>query len=83
MKLRVKGEMQEANVGHLMDSFDQMNERRDHQVGVHFDRGYCKISFVISIVSKGFNACTIATKLGSKHPFILHDEDCHTTLLEQ
>lgn len=73
MRLRVKGEAQEDNVTKLLSTLPEITSA-EQSLRVHFDRGYGKMQLVLFIASRLYDISTIASKTGSRHPFILYAE---------
>ena len=69
MRLRVKGETQEQNARGLVNTIPEITSAHEN-IMLTFDRGYGKLSFVDTISILKLSVNTIATTVGSHHPFI-------------
>ena len=72
-RLRVRGERVEDNVHTLIDTLPKITSV-DEKIRLTFDRGYGTMRFVTKAVEKRFDISTIATTVGSRHPFITKAE---------
>ena len=73
MRLRVKGESQEANVSSLLEGIPRITTPEKH-LQVSFDCGYGKMSFVDQVTRRGYSIWTTAAAIGSCHPFIAEQD---------
>ena len=73
LRLRVKGESQQANVHALIDTLPSITTSEE-KIRLIFDRGYGKMDFIEENARKRYNISTIATTLGSRHPFVTKKE---------
>ena len=73
LRLRVKGESQQANVHALIDTLPYITTSEE-KIRLIFDRGYGKMDFIEENARKRYNISTIATTLGSRHPFVTKKE---------
>ena len=73
MRLRVKEELQHSNVKKMLETLPKATLNR-HHIRMFFDRGYGKMSFVDEVLKRGYQICTIASTIGSRHPFILTED---------
>ena len=72
-RLRVKGESQQANVHALIDTLPSITTSEE-KIRLTFDRGYGKMDFIEENARKRYNISTIATTVGSRHPFVTKRE---------
>lgn len=72
MKLRTKEMGQDKTVDALIDRLPVLSSRS--AVEMTFDRGYGKEYRVAKIASMNFNTVTVASTLGTRHPFITTEE---------
>ena len=73
LRLRVKGESQQANVHAFLDTLPSIITSEE-KIRLTFDRGYGKMDFIVENARKRYNISTIATTLGSRHPFVTKKE---------
>ena len=73
LRLRVKGESQQANVHALIATIPSI-KISEKNIILTFDQEYSKIDFIEENARKKYNISTIATALGSRHPFVTKKE---------
>lgn len=73
LRLRVKGESQKANVHALIDMLPSITTSEE-KIRLIFDQGYGKMDFIEENARKRYNISTIATTVGSRHPFVTKRE---------
>ena len=73
MRLRIRGEKLEDNVHALIDTIPKITSDDEH-IRLTFDRGYGTMRFIRNTTLKKFEISTIATTVGSRHPFLTKKE---------
>jgi hypothetical protein len=73
MRLRVKGETELSNVMNVINRFPTLLSS-NHKVSIKFDRGYGKMKMLHTVGLKGYRMTTVASTVGSNHPFITSKE---------
>ena len=75
MRLQTKADNQVENVAKLLKTLNiPTNANHDHKMLCACDRGYGKMTFIEKILSQGMDCITLATTLGSRHPFLTSEE---------
>ena len=75
MKLRESGKSEHQNMMDLLDRLPKLTHAgQQRTVHTHFDRGYGKLALIIILLTRGFTILTVASTLGSRHPFITQEE---------
>ena len=69
VRLRVRGEKMVENIHALVDTLPRITTS-DANVRLSFDRGYGTMKFIEETTSKNYKISTIATTVGSRHPFL-------------
>ena len=73
MRLRVRGEKIEDNIHELIDTIPPITSN-DEKIRLTFDRGYGTMRFIEKMTEKKYDITTIATTVGSRHPFLMKKE---------
>jgi len=73
MRLHVKGETELSNIMSLVNRFPTLLSS-NHNVSIKFDRGYGKMKMLHTVGLKGYRMTTVASTVGSNHPFITSKE---------
>ena len=73
LRIRLKGESQQANVHALIDTLPSITTSEE-KIRLTFDQGYGKMDFIEENARKRYIISTIATTLGSRHPYVTKKE---------
>eukprot|EP00956_Cyclotella_meneghiniana_P032366 scaffold88613_cov67-Cyclotella_meneghiniana.AAC.1 len=68
-RLRLSGESTIQNIQQLLERLPTLTSET-HNVEIKFDRGYGKVTILLTVGIKGYSMRTVACEIGSKHPFI-------------
>ena len=73
VRLRVRGEKLVNNIHSLIDTLPKITTS-DENIRLSFDRGYGTMQFIEDTSAKRYRISTIATTIGSRHPFLFAKE---------
>ena len=73
VRLRIRGEKMVDNIHSLVDTLPKIT-CTDENIRLTFDRGYGTLKFIEDTSAKNYKISTIATTVGSRHPFLFKKE---------
>ncbi len=73
VRLRARGNKEIDNLESLVENMPAMIHS-EHEIECHLDRGYGKLPIIEILSKKGYTVLTLASTLGSKHPFLFEDD---------